>query len=218
MSTQTLPILYSFRRCPYAMRARMTLIQAGVQCELREVDLKAKPAQLLDVSPKGTVPVLVLTDGRVIDESLDVMRWALQQADQDLWGQHLDVDAEQMYFKAFLPALNRYKYPDRFADEGVSDEQRRVVVEEFLYDLDQRLAKKGFMVAERITFSDIAIFPFIRQCRLVDSDWFDALPYAHIHRWLTHIFQLDCYEQAMVKHKPWQPGQDSVTLMQAERV
>lgn len=213
MSTAILPILYSFRRCPYALRARMSLAYAGIDCELREVDLKNKPADMLAVSPKGTVPVLVLSDEQVIDESLDVMRYAVAQHDPDNWGLELDADIERTFIKEFVPAVMRYKYPERYADEGVATEQRRVHVERYLADMNNRLTRMPFLCADRLTFSDVAVFPFFRQCRLVDADWFDGQPYAALHTWLDYLLSSDFYVQVMQKSDPWQPGQAANHLL-----
>ncbi len=214
MSTtvKPLPTLYSFRRCPYAMRARMALMVAGVHCELREVDLKNKPAELLEISPKGTVPVLQLQDGTVIDESLDIMRWAMMQHDMCEWGNEFDAQIEQQFFKDFVPVVMRYKYPERYADEGVSVDQRRQNAQQALLAFDECLSQSGFVIADHASLSDLAVFPFLRQCRLVDADWFDQLPYPHLHRWLQHFLQADYYDAAMKRVPAWQADQSLVTL------
>lgn len=212
MSMATLPILYSFRRCPYAMRARMALMVAGISVELREVDLKNKPAELLAVSPKGTVPVLLLHDGTVIDESLDIMRWAITESDPLRWGLELDCDIERRFFSEFKAVAHCYKYPDRFTQGGKTQQDYRSEVDTYLKDFDQVLAQSGFLMAGHVTFSDVALFPFYRQCRLVDTQWFDALPYAHLHQWLHHLLQAPYYELVMKKTQPWKSGESAVFL------
>ena len=213
MSITALPILYSFRRCPYALRARMSLAYAGVDCELREVDLKSKPAALLEVSPKGTVPVLVLSDGRVIDESLDIMRYAISCDDPDGWGVEFNPEIQQVFFKEFVPAVTRYKYPERYINEGVTAEQRRVDVERYLADMNARLTQMPFVCTDHLTLSDVAVFPFFRQCRLVDSDWFDQLPNVALQTWLDYLLSSEFYVSIMQKHQPWQPGQPITQLL-----
>lgn len=207
-------ILYSFRRCPYAMRARMGLYKAGLPVELREIELKNKPDEMLDISAKGTVPVLQLPDGTVIDESLDVMEWALAENDPDMW---LDADMEQIQFlidrndNKFKQALDRYKYPNRYPNEDCS--WARDACEETFKDLNERLEKNSQLVAGHITMADIALFPFIRQCANVDRNWFDSLPMPHLQKWLEAHLESALFKAIMVKFKIWTQGDPPVMLV-----
>lgn len=197
-------ILYSFRRCPYAMRARMGLVGADISYEHREIILRDKPAHMLKVSPKGTVPVLSLPNGRVIDESLDIMLWALEQNDQHRWldGARIDmfnlIERNDTIFKALL---DRYKYPNRYPDEDCTN--ARDDTAKILFDLDQRIKVNGSLSGEQTTIADIAIFPFIRQFAHVDRDWFYAQPYPHLHKWLTKHLESALFTTTMEKHKIW---------------
>lgn len=189
MNTNRLPILYSFRRCPYAMRARMAIHAAGVQVEHIEVSLKAKPQSLLDCSPKGTVPVVVAADGKVIEQSRDIMRWALEQSDPDNWLMKPDELKQQEMIllvdtcdNDFKPLLDRYKYHDRYPEQ--SQTAYRQQAEFFLQQLEQRLSTNHFLMDEKMRFSDVAIFPFIRQFAGVDSEWFNQSPYQKLRDWL----------------------------------
>ena len=191
----SLPLLYSFRRCPYAMRARMALYQAHIQVKICEVDLKQKPEAMLKISPKGLVPVLQLKDGRVIDESLDVMRWALEKNDPDSWLLKKDATADALITEndgAFKQALDRYKYPPRFADKNESDlcescDKARDQGLQFLEKLNRTLEGNTYLSGAELSFSDIAIFPFIRQFANVDITWFQSLPIKPLQVWLDQL-------------------------------
>jgi len=175
--TNNLPVLYSFRRCPYAIRARMALIYAGISVEIQEVELKSKPEHLLAISPKGIVPVLQLTNGAVIEESLDIMHWALAQNDPEYW-LHVSVEADRLIkwndgdFKYYL---DRYKYADRYTD--FPQEHYRQRTEVFLTELEARLMNSRYLCSDHFSLADAAIFPFIRQLAGADSDWFRASVY-----------------------------------------
>lgn len=198
------PILYSFRRCPYAMRGRMGLYYAGIICELREVVLRDKPQEMLDISPKGTVPVLQLSDSSILEESLDIMRWALDQSDPDGW---LDNDVNEINNLItendgpFKKALDRYKYPGRYPDEDCSDARNQG--EAFLKQLNERLEKNNYLIANKISLADITIFPFIRQFANTDRDWFDRLPYNKLQQWLEAHLQSDLFQAIMPKYDQW---------------
>ncbi len=194
-----LPILYSFRRCPYAIRARMAIAYAGINYELKEVSLKNKPREMLDISPKGTTPVLQefsqLTSQSfvVIEESLDIMNWAIAQNDPQNWG---DLPDESLAIAnhlistndhEFKQALDRYKYANRFPER--SPEFYRQQAEEFLQVLEMQLQQNhtfttNFLICDRQTLTDVAIFPFVRQLAYVDIDWFRSSPYIHLQQWL----------------------------------
>jgi len=184
------PILYSFRRCPYAMRARLAIMISGVECELREILLKDKPASMLAASPKGTVPVLV--DGNsIIDESLDIAVWALNQHDPDNWLSHSIahdlIDKADNQFKA---QLDRYKYASRYPEYSEQEyfEQAQWYLENLEHVLiENQNLHRPFLVTPNMTLLDAMIFPFIRQFAGVDRARFDALPLPKLHRWLNAL-------------------------------
>ncbi|MEL7454018.1 MAG: glutathione S-transferase, partial [Pseudomonadota bacterium] len=184
------PILYSFRRCPYAMRARMALVVAGHQVELREVVLRNKPVELLDASSKGTVPVLVLPTGEVIDESLDVMDWALAQHDPQNWTDTENNTAQRDLIKAcdrdFKPQLDRYKYPNRYPNEDLKD-PRGLGLAWLKTHLTERLNERAYLFGPSPGLADIAIFPFVRQFANTDRDWFSAAADGALVRWLGDL-------------------------------
>ena len=204
-----LPILYSFRRCPYAIRARMAIAYASITLEMREVALANKPAAMLAISPKGTVPVLQLSD-RVIDESVEVMRWALSQSDPENW-LALDSQQEQSTLieendNEFKGWLDKYKYWDRYPEQSQQD--YRIKAENFLSTLELRLQQNSYLLGDNICMADIAIFPFIRQFAFVDKPWFDDADYPLVQRWLNQFLQSKLFEQVMEKHALWQQPDD----------
>lgn len=196
----SLPILYSYRRCPYAMRARMALRYAGIEVEIREIALRDKPQHMLAVSPKGTVPVLVLDNGEVLDESLDIMAWALAQNDRDGWltGNPLYPELIAENDGSFKRALDQYKYAIRFPEQPA--ETYRQQGEVFLARLEALLARHSYLLGEKITQADIAIFPFIRQFSMVDAEWFASSPYPRLRNWLTSLMASDLFISVMQKH------------------
>jgi glutathione S-transferase len=204
-----LPILYSFRRCPYAMRARLALQVAGWALEHREIALKNKPAEMLRASPKGTVPVLVLADGTVLEESLDIMRWALGHGDPQGWLSGDDAhrqDAWDLIARndgEFKFHLDRYKYPHRY---GLADGlAHRELAQEFLGFLQDRLALHGFLGGARFGLADAAIAPFIRQFAHTDVACFAAQPWGNLVHWLQDFEASAAFAQVMEKHPVW-PG------------
>lgn len=226
----TLPILYSFRRCPYAIRARMALGYADIAYELREVSLKNKPQQMLEISPKGTTPVMqIFKDGEnsdqdivilevILEESLDIMHWAVQQHDPCNWQNLSDADlaiAKQLIATndgKFKKALDRYKYPQRFTEQ--SQEFYRQQAEEVLQGLEHQLQKNKFLICDRQTLADIAIFPFIRQFAYVDIDWFSTSPYPNLQQWLKWHETSEIFEFVMQKFPIWTPDQEKVIISQ----
>ena len=211
-----MPILYSFRRCPYAMRARLALAVSGVPYELREVVLKSKPSELLAASPKGTVPVLVLPSGEVIDESLDIMRWALEQRDPDRWLKNGPIDDMLAIIDGndgkFKHALDRYKYPNRFPQESggnaksFADEQRNNAAH-WLSELELRLSQHlnfEWLFGHQASLADIAILPFVRQFAHTDAAWFTQQPWPQLQAWLARFESSALFEGVMGKHVPWQ--------------
>jgi len=199
----TLPILYSYRRCPYAMRARMALHYAGVQVEIREIVLRDKPKHMLAVSPKATVPVLVMQDGSVIDESLDIMTWSLSQHDPDGWltsdPRYTELIAEND--GSFKRALDQYKYANRFPDQPA--EHYRQQGELFLIKLEALLQQQRYLLGDKLTQADVAIFPFIRQYVMVDSAWFSTSPYPYLRTWLEAMIASTLFENIMKKYPTW---------------
>lgn len=201
------PILYSFRRCPYAMRARLALLTSGTTCEIREVKLAAKPVELADASAKATVPVLVLPDGEVIDESLDIMHWALARHDPQAWLDHEDTELITTNDGPFKHHLDRYKYPNRYdSDAG----EHRAAGLELLSVLDTRLGSAANLCGERPGITDAAIFPFVRQFANTDRDWFDGQQIPALQAWLERHISSDLFSAIMVKLKPWQAGDDPI--------
>ena len=208
-----LPTLYSFRRCPYAIRARMTIAYAGVSVELREVVLKNKPAEMLAISPKGTVPVLQLPGGEVIDESYEVMLWALNQYDPDGWwdddlAESVVALIEENDF-SFKTHLDHYKYADRHPEHPA--EVYRSQAESFLQTLEEKLTRHQYLLRDTVSFADVAIFPFIRQFAFVDKVWFGDLPYPKLQQWLSEFLDSEQFISVMKKMTPWQRG-DAVTV------
>jgi len=165
------------------MRARMALKQAHIVCEIIDISFKDKPQEMLDISPKGTVPVLKLNNNTVIDESLDIMYWALRQNDHENW-LGFDISLIQDNDLWFKKALDRYKYPNRFPDQDCSGAQADVL--NFFNMLNDRLCNTLFLSADHSTLSDIAIFPFIRQASHVNRPWFESLPLTALQKWLDY--------------------------------
>ncbi len=199
-------ILYSFRRCPYAIRARMALAYSGITMELRELILKDKPAEMLKHSPKGTVPVVITQSGQVIDESLDVMLWALNQNDPNNWLNNLDdslklIEANDQHFK---PLLDKYKYADRHPE--CTEEQHRENSLSFIKRLEALLQQNNYLLGDKIRLADVALFPFIRQYAFVNKKWFDQLPHKNLQRWLQHFLNSDLFSQIMPKFKLYNAG------------
>ncbi|MCF6225406.1 MAG: glutathione S-transferase [Xanthomonadales bacterium] len=200
MEYQQLNILYSFRRCPYAIRARMALNYADIQYQYREILLKNKPQSMLSYSAKATVPVLITKDG-IIDESIDVMHWSLSQFDPDKWLlQPQQNNLIELCDKQFKPQLDRYKYSDRH--ELTEDEYRDEVLW-FLDLLDKRLQRHSQLFSDNVSMADISIFPFIRQFAFVDKQWFDDSTYTYLQKWLTGHLQSDLFIKVMEKHPLW---------------
>ncbi len=198
--TDALPLLYSFRRCPYAMRARMAIAMSGTSVRLREVLLKDKPEEMLAVSPKGTVPVLI-DDGAVIDESLAVMDWALAKHDPEDWRARDDADLIAVNDGDFKHHLDRYKYATRY--DGADPEEHREQGARFLNQLAARLVDRPFLCGEARGRADIAIFPFVRQFRIADEQWFDAHAPAPVRAWLKTLTTSDLFASAMAKYPQW---------------
>ncbi len=199
----SLPLLYSFRRCPYAIRARMALFNSDIQIDIHEVSLKNKPRAMLELSSKGTVPVLVVDD-QVIDESLDIMLWALNINDPDGWYADYS-EAEKSHAmqlitqndKEFKGWLDKYKYADRHSE--FSQDYYREKCEVFLQVLETALEKSAYLMGETISLADISIFPFIRQFAMVDKNWFDSCPFPKTRSWLNSFLDLPLFTHVMAK-------------------
>lgn len=207
------PILYSFRRCPYAMRARLALTISGTICEIREVKLAAKPAELIAASPKATVPVLVLPDGNVIEESLEIMRWALARNDPEGWLSRADDALIAANDGPFKHHLDRYKYPDR---HGSAPLEHRAAAMTILAGLNVRLARQPQLCGDRRGLADMAIFPFVRQFAATDREWFDAQPLSHLRGWLDGHLAAPLFTAIMTRLAPWQPGDEPVMFAAGE--
>ncbi|RLJ51971.1 glutathione S-transferase [Litoreibacter meonggei] len=204
-----IPVLYSFRRCPYAMRARLAIHAAGLQLEHREILLRDKAPEFLDASPKGTVPVVVAPSG-VIEESLDIMLWALTQNDPENWLQNrndsLDLIAQND--GPFKTALDRYKYANRHDNDP---ETWRALGSGTLENYDSILAQNAYLLGNQPRLADMAIFPFVRQFANTDRAWFDAQPWPHLLRWLNGHLTSPRFTAIMMKYPKWQAG-DPPTL------
>jgi glutathione S-transferase len=191
--------LYSFRRCPYAMRARMALRYSGVPVEIVEVSLKAKPAEMLAISPKGTVPVLDAY-GRVIDESLEIMRWALAQNDPQGWlldGDSRIAELIEANDQGFKVDLNRYKYAERYPEQPMEVYRAQGAV--FLQRLEGLLQDRDYLLADHPSLADIALLPFVRQFAHVDREWFAQTPYPRLQAWLHNFLESDLFTSIMKK-------------------
>lgn len=208
----TRPILYSFRRCPYAMRARLALEAGGIEVALREVILRDKAPELLAASEKATVPVMVLEDGRVLEESLDVMRWALDTSDA---GEKLMPDQGNMCDALaliermdadFKPHLDTYKY--LYRNDPVTAFAARKNALLFLHELDDMLAGQLYIMGQKRSVADIGVAPFVRQFAHVDRDWFDAQGWENLKPWLQVFLESEPFKRIMKKYPKWVTGDD----------
>lgn len=203
------PILYSFRRCPYAMRARMAIGVAGLEVEHREILLGDRPEELRQVSELATVPCLQLATGEVLPESLEIMSWTLAQSDPAKWLPGADESQAVDTLIArndgeFKHHLDRFKYATRYED---ADPLRsRTEAERILADLDTRLREHQQLLGDRVSIADVAIFPFVRQFSRADPDWFATTPYQALRRWLDWWEASSWYRRIMAKIPVWQAG------------
>lgn len=205
------PVLYSFRRCPYAIRARLALKAAGLEVELREVALRHKPAAMLALSPKGTVPILQLPDGRVIEQSLDIMRWAFSQRDPQGWLSHGDPALAQAWLDLndgpFKRLLDAYKYPERHPGQpphAHRDEAMRLM----LRPMEAQLLQHRQLLGDQVHLADMALLPFIRQFAQVDAPWFSQTPLPALKAWLQAHLASPLFAAVMAKQAVavWQEG------------
>ncbi|MCB1214120.1 MAG: glutathione S-transferase N-terminal domain-containing protein [Deltaproteobacteria bacterium] len=204
------PILYTFRRCPYAIRARMALAYAGIKFELREVVLKKKPQEMLKLSPKGTVPVLQLTDGRVLEESLEIMHWALAESGFKLWlPEDLKKSIDALIAEndqSFKKALDAYKYPRKHLEKSRVEWRGQGMV--FLQKLERLLGDSAYLLGDQICLADVALFPFVRQFAGVDPDWFASQEtLKKLNLWLKKLLNHPLFLAVMQKYPPWSPGE-----------
>ncbi len=208
-----LPILYSFRRCPYAMRARMAIHISQQKCEIREVLLKDKPPSMMEYSAKGTVPVLVLQSGKVIDESLDVIDWALNLNDPYNWKRSKDLGKTKELIKIndgdFKFHLDRYKYSKRYENEDPNFHREKCLT--FIKMINEELKDSKYIYDNEISYIDISLLPFIRQFRIADNDWFDELPYENVKSWLSNFIDSKLLKSVMPKYDLWKKG-DEITI------
>ena len=216
MSASLRPVLYSFRRCPYAMRARMAITTSGQTLRLREILLRDKPQDMLEASPKGTVPVLILPGGAVLDESLDVMRWALEQSDPENWLE-ADTEATEALIAEndgpFKHHLDRYKYATRYnADEM---ERHRDAGLEILRRWNERLSENGQFFGQTRSLADIALFPFVRQFRIAGPDWFDNADLPALQAWLAGHMDSALFKSIMAKHPLWKDTGEEIEFPEA---
>ena len=207
------PILYSFRRCPYAMRARMALLVSGTACQIREVKLSRKPEELIAASPKATVPVLVRADGSVIEESIDIMRWSLERSDPEGWLERENRALIEANDGPFKHHLDRYKYPERHISEPA---EHRAAGLALLKLLEARLAGQAHLCGDERGITDVAIFPFVRQFAETDRAWFDAQPLPRLQAWLRGHLASALFNAIMVRLEPWRPG-DAPLAFPADR-
>ena len=209
------PVLYSYRRCPYAMRARLAIFFAGLKVEQREIVFWNKPVPMLNASPKGTVPVLILPGGEVIDESWEIMLWALQGSSYLPVGQEQQMAAwilkNDEEFKTYLDA---YKYSDEFA--SISQIDARNKGEAFLQQLEQVLQSQRFLLGEQLSAIDLAIFPFVRQFAHVDKAWWQSAAFPSLKKWLAQHMQSE-YFKAVMKNRPvWEAGHNPLMVLEPE--
>jgi glutathione S-transferase len=201
-STAALPVLYTFRRCPYAIRARMALRYACIDVVQREVVLRDKPASMLAISAKGTVPVLQLADGKVLDQSLDIMWWALRQFDPDGWlvtgHPVLAIDWVRLNDETFKPLLDRYKYAERHPELSRA-QHLHIALDGYVRALDQRLMASAYLLGSCVSWADVAIFPFVRQFAMVDSIAFDEMRLEGVKKWLEQWLSSELFARVMQK-------------------
>lgn len=209
----TLPVLYSFRRCPYAMRARMALILTSHTCELREILLTDKPDSMLEISPKGTVPVLQLED-RIIDESMDVIKWAIKSGSEKMHILSEDEEAMsnsliQLFDSKFKYHLDRYKYSSRY--QTLKEEHQEKCLE-ILNSLEQKISDQPWIFGKLVSLLDISILPFIRQCKIANPAWFKSQKFKRVISLLEHFESSKLFNKAMEEFELWDPKKSKVLI------
>ncbi|NVK33665.1 MAG: glutathione S-transferase [Rhodobacteraceae bacterium] len=212
----SLPVFYSFRRCPYAMRARLALLSSSAAVELREILLRDKAPEFLQTSPSGTVPCLMTGDGTVIDESLDIMLWALEQSDPENWLKPDEGSRDEMLALIgrldgdFKRHLDRYKYDTRYPDASTTEERSAAAA--ILMELEARLARTPWLFGNRASLADYAFLPFLRQFANVDRDWFNAEPWPNLSARLRTFETSERFAAIMPKFVKWQAGDTPVVF------
>lgn len=203
------PVLYSYRRCPYAMRARMGIYLANQKVEQREIVFWDKPEPMLKASAKGTVPVLILPDGKVLDESRDILYWALTQKGSELTNSYYPIESQTLIDELidinddeFKQWLDCYKYADRFPEHDQS--YYRAKGEQFFRQLETLLAKHNYLVSDDLSLADIALMPFVRQFANVDKTWFAQSEYVGLQNWLAHLIEQPFFKAVMKNRPVWQ--------------
>ncbi len=194
------PVLYSFYRCPYAMRARLALLRSKKSYYLREVNLKEKPADMLVYSPKGTVPVMLLADGQIIDESLDIVDWVFAQK-QDYQKTEAEEQLIKNFQQEFVYYVYRWKYPERYND--ITKKEAGEKIRNYLIDIAKELAGKGYLYSEVFGKAEVVILPFIRQAYLADQDILIGENLETIKSWLEQRLATDVFKTAMLKYDVW---------------
>lgn len=215
--SEQLPVLYSLRNCPYAMRGRMAIYKSKASVVLRDIVLNNKPDEMIKYSPKATVPVLVLPNGDVIDESLDVMLWALKASDPDnlLLSENPEnlqvmLSLIQQFDTEFKSALEAYKCAKRYRETNIAE--CRVVCERYIKILEDELAKQSYIMGEKESLADIAILPFIRQFGRVERQWYLESPYPNLRQWLNNYLQCVMFSKVMTKHPLWETNQTPLIM------
>ena len=218
----TLPVLYSFRRCPFAMRARMALCVSAIDYRLREIKLSDKPQVLFDLSAKATVPVLHLSTGDVIDESKDIMAWALQHRDPQQW-LFADGQCNQRQWQLIdefqdlcKPAIDRYKYPQRYQLQDRNYYRQQIY--DYLLSFEYSLQQQRYLVADTPKLVDVALFPFVRQFAKTDELWFYQQSWQKLITWLDYFLQSALFLQVMRKYPLWHPDADDIVVCNSEFV
>ncbi|MEZ9819439.1 glutathione S-transferase [Shewanella sp. 10N.286.45.A1] len=204
----TLPVLYSLRNCPYAMRARMAIYASGQQVHLRDLVLSDKPAEMLQASPKGTVPVLVTTDEKVIDESLAVMLWAFKQSDPQ---HYLDASTPaalddmlkliNLFDNEFKGHLEKYRSSKRYHEPSLTEDRQQC--ERYLVELESRLTRHQYLMSDKPSLADLALVPFIRQFGRVERQWYLQAPYPKLRQWLNSYLQSRMFSKVMTQYPMW---------------
>ena len=209
MNSIEYPILYSFRRCPYAMRARFVLRKAKIKIELREILLKKKPKEFLKLSKDGTVPILLIPGKTVIQESLDIIFWAFDQKKNEKESvDQKSLDLIKKIDTCFKKNLDNYKYPNKFDIKNTKKYRDKNL--SYLHILNEKLKEKKFLKSDELSFLDYSIFPFIRQFRNVDPNWFDSLKFDYLINWFSFIVESKEFNDIMKKYSVWEPKNNPI--------
>ncbi|OUS25370.1 glutathione S-transferase [Thalassotalea sp. 42_200_T64] len=209
----TLPVLYSLRNCPFAMRARLAIYKSKLSIELRDVVLNNKPKEMLAASQKGTVPTLVLPSAQVIDESLEVMLWALNESDPDDLlhsGSAETLTLIAQFDDQFKSCLEQYKCAKRYHESNLAE--CRQACEVYVKDLEQRLTEHDYIINDKESLADIALLPFIRQFAKVERQWYLQSPYPKVKRWLNRYLQSAMFTKVMAKYPLWSENSEMIVF------